>query len=73
MVPTRTRKPGKWEGIFQSGKSQGILNRLEKSEEIAQSTGNSGNCRQMLFIIFSNIEMNCVLFAEMDQVFSYKI
>ena len=39
MVPTRTRKPGKWEGIFQSGKSQGILNRLEKSEEIAQSTG----------------------------------
>ena len=22
----------KWEGIFQSGKSQGILNRLEKSE-----------------------------------------
>ena len=39
MVPTRTRKPGKWEGIFQSGKSQGILNRLEKSEEIVQSTG----------------------------------
>ena len=23
----------KWEGIFQSGKSQGILNRLEKSGE----------------------------------------
>ena len=34
MVPTRTGKqgkPGKWEGIFQSGKSQGILSRLEKS------------------------------------------
>ena len=34
MVPTGTAnqgKPGKWEGIFQSGKSQGILSRLEKS------------------------------------------
>ena len=33
-VPTQTGKPGKpgkWEGIFQSGKSQGILIRLEKS------------------------------------------
>ena len=29
----------KWEGIFQSGKSQGILNRLEKSGKIAQNTG----------------------------------
>ena len=38
-VPTRTGKPGKWEGIFQSGKSQGILNRLEKSGKITQNTG----------------------------------
>ena len=30
---------GKWEGIFQSGKSQGILNRLEKSGKITQNTG----------------------------------
>ena len=29
----------KWEGIFQSGKSQGILNRLEKSGKNAQNTG----------------------------------
>ena len=29
----------KREGIFQSGKSQGILNRLEKSEKITQNTG----------------------------------
>ena len=29
----------KWEGIFQSGKSQGILNRLEKSGKITQNTG----------------------------------
>ena len=37
MVPTRTRKTGnleKWEGIFQSGKSQGNLNRLKKSGTI---------------------------------------
>ena len=27
---------GKWEGIFQSGKSQGILNRLEKSGKITK-------------------------------------
>ena len=29
----------KWEGIFQSRKSQGILNRLEKSGKITQNTG----------------------------------
>ena len=29
----------KWAGIFQSGKSQGILNRLEKSGKITQNTG----------------------------------
>ena len=29
----------KWEGIFQSGKSQGILIRLEKSGKITQNTG----------------------------------
>ena len=29
----------KWEGIFQSGKSQGILYRLEKSGKITQNTG----------------------------------
>ena len=28
----------KWEGIFQSGKSQGILNKLEKSGKITQNT-----------------------------------
>ena len=29
----------KFEGIFQSGKSQGILNRLEKSGKTTQNTG----------------------------------
>ena len=29
--PLRLENLEKWEGIFQSGKSQGILNRLEKS------------------------------------------
>ena len=37
-VPTQTGKPGKWEGTFQSGKSPGILKRLEKSGEITQNT-----------------------------------
>ena len=31
MVPIGTGKPGKREGIFQSGKSQGILLRLDKA------------------------------------------
>ena len=39
MVPTRTGKSGKWEGIFQSGKSQGILSRLEKSGNFTQNRG----------------------------------
>ena len=38
-VTTRTGKPGKWEGIFKSGKSQGVLNRLENSGKITQNTG----------------------------------
>ena len=45
MVPTGTGnqgKPGKWEGIFQSEKSQGILSRLEKSGNFAQNTGKMG-------------------------------
>ena len=29
----------KWEGIFQSGKSQGILTRLEKSGNFTENTG----------------------------------
>ena len=33
----------KWEGIFQSGKSRGILSRLEKSGNFAQNTGKTGN------------------------------
>ena len=36
--PLRLENLEKWEGIFQSGKSQGILNRLEKS---GKSQGNS--------------------------------
>ena len=31
-----------WEGIFQSGKSRGILNRLEKLGKIKQNTGKLG-------------------------------
>ena len=37
--PLRHENLEKWEGIFQSGKSQGILNRLEKSGKTTQNTG----------------------------------
>ena len=37
--PLKLENLEKWEGIFQSGKSQGILNRLEKSGKITQNTG----------------------------------
>ena len=37
--PLRLENLEKWEGIFQSGKSQGILNRLEKSGKFTQNTG----------------------------------
>ena len=42
----------KWEGIFQSGKSQGILNRLEKSGKITQNTG---KIREFEINIFNDI------------------
>ena len=67
MVPTVTGnqgKPGKikkkirenlekWEGIFQSGKSQGILSRLKKSGNFTQNTGKirknyTGKLKRML-------------------------
>ena len=44
MVPTMTgnrKNLEKWEGIFQSGKSQGILLRLEKSGNFTPNTGKS--------------------------------
>ena len=40
MVLTLTRKiEKKWESIFQSGKSQGILNTLERAGLFSQNTG----------------------------------
>ena len=50
-VPVRTEKPGKWEGIFQSVKSQGILNRLEKAGKSHKILENSGNFRKVLFVM----------------------
>ena len=44
-VPTRTGNLGKWEGLFQSGKSQG------KSHKILENS----NFTQVLFVIFSDI------------------
>ena len=54
-VPTRTGKigkPEKWECIFQSGKSQGILNRLEKSGKITQNTGKLGEFQKKIICYF---------------------
>ena len=63
---------GKWEGIFQSGKSQGILNRLEKSGKITQNTGKLREFEINIIDILSAIKMNCVLFVKMGQVFILK-
>ena len=64
----------KWEGIFQSGKSQGILNRLEKSGKITQNTGKLGEFQTNIIFYFLVIFKSTVYyFAEMHQIFSYKI
>ena len=42
MVPKWTGKAGKWENFFQSAKSQGIFNRLEKSWNFTQNIGKQG-------------------------------
>ena len=55
----------KVEGIFKSGKSQGILNRLEKWGKITQNTGKVKEFQtKMLFIILVIFKWtNCVLFS----------
>ena len=69
-VPTQTGKPAKWGGISQLGKNWGILKRLEKSRKIVENTGKAREFQTNVFIIFCDIQMNCMLFAKMDQVFS---
>ena len=61
---------GKWEGILQSRKMQRILNRLEKSGKITQNTGKIRIFQINVICYFTDIYMNCVLFGEMDKVFS---
>ena len=54
-VRTQTGKPGKWKGIFYSGKSLGNLKRLEEFGEITQSTGKQGisdKCYLLFLVIF---------------------
>ena len=59
----------KWEGIFQSGKSQGILTRLEKSGKITQNTGKLREFQTNIICYFSVIaKWICVLFGKFDQV-----
>ena len=45
----------KWEGIFQSGKSQGILNRLEKSGKATPNTGKLREFQKKIICYFSMI------------------
>ena len=71
-VPTRTGKPGKMGRHFPVRERPGILNRLEKSGKITQNTGKIRVFEIILFDIFNDIKMNCVLFGKMDQVFSLR-
>ena len=61
----------KWEGIFQSGKSQGILTRLEKSGKITQNTGKLREF-QTNIVCYSSVtaKLICILLAKFDKVFS---
>ena len=69
--PLRLENLEKWEGIFQSGKSQGILNRLEKSGKITQNTGKLRDFQTNIICYFLVIfKLTVYYFAEMHQVFS---
>ena len=52
---------GKWEGIFQSGKSQGILSRLEKSGNFAQILEKQENLnkKKMFFVKVREFYTKC--------------
>ena len=54
---------GKWEGIFQSGKSNG------KSHKILE---NSGNFRQMLFVIFYFYLNELCIISENGSILQFK-
>ena len=45
----------KWEGIFKSGKSRGILNRLEKSGKTTPNTGKLREFQKKIICYFSMI------------------
>ena len=47
IVPTGTGKPGKWEGIFQSGKKSGDFVKIRKvSEKLGNFTQNTQKIRK---------------------------
>ena len=46
------------------------MNRLEKSEKITQNTGKVGEFLTNVIYVYIEVILNCVLFAQMDQVFS---
>ena len=59
----------KWEGIFQSGKSLGILNRLEKSGKITQNAGKLWEFqKKKLFVITVHNEVAKVMFLHLSVI-----
>ena len=76
-VPTRTGKPGKpgkMERHFPVREKSGNFEQTGKvREKSGKNTQNAGKLRKFeinIIDILSDIKMNCVLFAKMDQVFS---
>ena len=53
---------------FPIREKSGNFNRLEKSHKILEK---SGNLKQCYLFYFSAVQMDCVLFAKMDQVFRF--
>ena len=61
----------KWEVILQSGKSQGILTRLEKSGKITQNTGKLREFQpNIICCSLVTAKLICILLAKFDKVFS---
>ena len=58
----------KWEGIFQSGKKSRNFEETRKVRENHTKYGKSQGISEKFYLLFfSDIQMNCVLFAKMDK------
>ena len=66
QVPTWTGKPGKWEGIFQSGKSEGILSVWKSGNHdiVAVSLVVHAEPYGSLYLCISHLVMNIKMIGE---------